>query len=123
MKKAIMMTLVFVLQMPAWASQIDIEQKSSRAGESISIEFTQYAESLYEKGTKDPEPMVEKKSYFWIGGDIKINIPYQLSVINENVTCYNRLPLSPSDAIQVVIHDLQLPPKFACRATINVEKR
>lgn len=109
--------LVFVVGL------IMANQPFAHAAETMNLEFTKNAQSLFEKGIKQPDPLVTQAAYHWIGGNFEITVSYEVSVVNENLRCLKRLPLDNGDAFRVGVQDLKLTPTYSCSISLDVEKR
>lgn len=91
--------------------------------ETMNLDFTQNAKALFEKGVQQKDPLITQPSYRWIGGNFKITIPYEATVVNENIRCFKMLKLSDADAFRKGSQRLTLPASYFCTANIAIEKR
>lgn len=96
---------------------------AAHAGEVMDLNFTNNAKELFEKGTQQEHALITQQPYRWVGGNFNIAISYEVSVINENLKCFKRLPLNTADAVRAEIQNLSLPPMFSCSTKVDIEKR
>jgi hypothetical protein len=98
------------------------------AREPMKLEFTKGAQALFEKGNLASEmsKVTKKYKYIWTGSKFTIEYPYQPSVLNDTLTCYqlHLEQLSAGEGALVGVLSLtpgNIPPQFYCEADIDIE--
>lgn len=84
--------------------------------DSIVISFTKDAQSLFNSGVIQPNPVL-LATHRYGGFDFKFY--YKVSIINDQLRCFAFQDLTTAEYMFLEFHSIKLPPRHHCQAVVN----